>query len=225
MPVAAGDGNPRAATYQVPAGVRVYGGFAGTETSLANRAGLFTLTILSGGLGTPGASGDNAYHVISHVAPGFVLVDGFSILYGNADGTGGFNSGSAGGALVNGQGAILRLVNCFVRQSLGQHGGALAAHNLGTLEVKWSRISSNAATVRGGAVYGKSGQLRVHNLSANPRRRRGALEFDRRERMRRESGHLHIESSSRSPPAPRRATEPLRASGHGGVLHEQLRSS
>ena len=43
--------DPRSATFFVPQAVAVYGGFDGTEATLAQRAGLFDTTVLTGDLG------------------------------------------------------------------------------------------------------------------------------------------------------------------------------
>ena len=44
------ESDPRSVTFQLRSGVAIYGGFAGTETTLAERAGLFEATILTGDL-------------------------------------------------------------------------------------------------------------------------------------------------------------------------------
>ncbi|SIT28763.1 gliding motility-associated C-terminal domain-containing protein [Filimonas lacunae] len=70
--------------------VKVYGGFAGTETSVAARDLSVTAnaSILSGDLKTQGDYSDNAYHVVSASgAVGTALLDGFTITGGNANGS------------------------------------------------------------------------------------------------------------------------------------------
>ena len=57
--------DPRSATFILPNGVKVYGGFAGTETSRDQRNWVAHPTILSGDLGTAGNWSDNSYHVVS----------------------------------------------------------------------------------------------------------------------------------------------------------------
>ena len=73
--------DPRSATFSMQ-DVSLFGGFAGFESSLAQRAGLFRQTILEGDLGTLDDPGDDAYHVIT--ARRFVSVDGFVVQHGNA---------------------------------------------------------------------------------------------------------------------------------------------
>src|SRR5690606_28024344 len=73
-------------------GVAVYGGFAGTESSLSERQtdslSLYSTnpTILSGDLGVVNDSTDNAYHVIIATGLNNFTLDGFSIRDGNANG-------------------------------------------------------------------------------------------------------------------------------------------
>src|SRR5690606_13084557 len=67
--------------------VKIYGGFAGTETSLANRnLGITTnASILSGDLGTIGNSTDDAYHVVISAGDvGIAELNGFTIKDGYA---------------------------------------------------------------------------------------------------------------------------------------------
>ena len=73
----------RVLSFVIPSGVQVYGGFAGTETSLDQRRLSYPLnTILSGDIGLPttGSTFDNTYHVVTfqNVATG-TLLDGFVV--------------------------------------------------------------------------------------------------------------------------------------------------
>jgi hypothetical protein len=70
-------------------GVKVYGGFAGTESSIDNRDMAANVTTLSGDIGTAGVSTDNCYHVVIGAAiadDGATVLDGFTVSGGNADG-------------------------------------------------------------------------------------------------------------------------------------------
>lgn len=99
--------DPRGKAFILPAGVKIYGGFAGDEESVTERnlrisAGFeftggnngYFATILSGDFldndysGEPGAIAENAYHVV--VAAGDVgsaVLDGFVVTGGNANGS------------------------------------------------------------------------------------------------------------------------------------------
>ncbi|NML20796.1 hypothetical protein HHL16_07920 [Pseudoflavitalea sp. G-6-1-2] len=79
--------------------VKVYGGFAGTEGSPADRNLSLTAnaSILSGDLGVAINNSDNAYHVVTAAGPmGTALLDGFTI-------TKGFANGGSSYVTVNGQ--------------------------------------------------------------------------------------------------------------------------
>ena len=66
---------------------KLFGGFAGTETTLAQRNLALNPTILSGDIGLPGNITDNTYHVILSVSDdNNTVVDGFTITGGMADG-------------------------------------------------------------------------------------------------------------------------------------------
>ena len=91
--IAAGTYKPdsvdRIATFTIPAGVRVYGGFAGTETAISERTG--AATILSGDLlgddtirtaaNYDGTRDDNSYRVV-YVSGANVVLDGLTITAG-----------------------------------------------------------------------------------------------------------------------------------------------
>jgi len=98
------DDDDRKLAFTLVSNVSMYGGFAGTETSLSQADPVANPTILSGDLGEDGF----AYHVVyyfhdAHVppAPDFAswFIDGFIIEDGVADGTN-FNS-VGGGVLIN----------------------------------------------------------------------------------------------------------------------------
>ncbi|MBE0661051.1 MAG: T9SS type A sorting domain-containing protein [Bacteroidales bacterium] len=76
-------------------GVEIYGGFAGNETAVSQRTdfgvGGANETILSGDIGTVGVNTDNCYHVFYHPyglnLTSAVILDGFTITGGNANGS------------------------------------------------------------------------------------------------------------------------------------------
>jgi len=135
------DANPRKATYLIPNGVKIYGGFSGIETLLSERSPKTNITILSGDLqaddnaillDTEPTRQDNAYHVVS-VKGGVqnIVVDGLTISGGNANG-GILTSGTAtsqyyetrGGAIFSqtySSSNILRATfsNCILEKNTG----------------------------------------------------------------------------------------------------------
>ena len=77
--------NNRDKTFFLKNGVKIYGGFSGTETLLSQRNWMTNITILSGDLGTPNVLSDNAYHVVLSVNLGnATLLDGVTVTKGYA---------------------------------------------------------------------------------------------------------------------------------------------
>ena len=94
-------------SFEIPNGVKVFGGFNGTETNQADRNWIANLTVLSGDINQDGAPTGNAYSVVYSFRVGLsTIVDGFTIRDGCADlttgsgrtieGGGWYNDGSAG---------------------------------------------------------------------------------------------------------------------------------
>jgi hypothetical protein len=165
-------GDPRSVTFHLPADVRLYGGFAGTEATLDQRAGLFDTTILSGELGLPGAA-DNAYHVVtvehpSGIPPGGNRIDGVTIQGGNAADVG----LSGGGVWAFNVG--LRLEDVTLRDNAARNGGGVAAEP-GALRLLSCRVLDNRATNNGAGVWGRALNLRVYSttLAGNVARGKG----------------------------------------------------
>ncbi len=108
--------NDRSSTFLIPSGVRVYGGFTGSETLLTERNWAANTTVLSGDLMQDDmavGNDDNAYHVVyfSNVNNQTIL-DGFTITAGKGDSTGGggiYNNGSGNGNSSNPQ-----IANCII---------------------------------------------------------------------------------------------------------------
>ena len=74
--------------FRMKNGVAIYGGFDGTETSLAERNVQNNETILSGDIGVPDDPDDNCYHVFYHPSgtnlDATAILDGFTVTAGNA---------------------------------------------------------------------------------------------------------------------------------------------
>src|SRR5690606_30627167 len=80
-------GSDRTATFALTSGVALYGGFDGTETMREERDWTVHESILSGDVGVPGDSTDNAYHVVT--ASGVdrtAVLDGLTVERGWAGG-------------------------------------------------------------------------------------------------------------------------------------------
>jgi hypothetical protein len=84
-------GFSRFGTFYISSGVKIYGGFAGTETSVAERDASqiwnANKTLLSGDLGIAGNKNDNAYHVVYMINPSAsTQLNGLQVAYGFANG-------------------------------------------------------------------------------------------------------------------------------------------
>ena len=82
--------NQRYETFLITDGIKLYGSFLGTESSIDQRNIIANPSILSGDIGVIGDSSDNCFHVIVAAADTSgsgigVTIDGFTIVNGNAD--------------------------------------------------------------------------------------------------------------------------------------------
>jgi hypothetical protein len=139
---------------------KIYGGFAGTETSLNNRSIATNVTILSGDLGTIGSSSDNAHHVvISSGSVGTACLDGFTITAGNANVASTYitlNGGAIyranGGAIYTfGSSPTLSNLTIYSNQASGT-GGAVYITDASAPALSNVIVYSNTAA-NGGAFY------------------------------------------------------------------------
>jgi fibronectin-binding autotransporter adhesin len=126
-------------TFELPGFVDLYGGFAGNETSLAQRNWGSNTTVLSGDVGIWNDTSDNAYHVV--YSSGTFLsdastLDGFTITQGNA------GAGSGGGIYC--YQSSVHLKNCTVTGNYAYWGSAAYIfYSQGS--IKNCLISSNRA--------------------------------------------------------------------------------
>ncbi|MBL9147845.1 MAG: right-handed parallel beta-helix repeat-containing protein [Phycisphaerae bacterium] len=85
-------------------GVAVYGGFAGTETAIAQRDWATNVTVISGDLlgnddATVASRSDNSYHLVTSGTGTTQSLDGFTLSGGNANGASATNL-DKGGAII-----------------------------------------------------------------------------------------------------------------------------
>ena len=164
-------GNDRNAYFQVKDGVQVYGGFSGTETSVAGRDFAANLTILSGEIAQPG-KGDNSYNIvfIKNVSSK-TLLDGMTITSGNANSEAeeGQRTRCGGGIFIDGQRGTCNPVirNCTFTGNLGRDGAAVYNNGrAGESSPVFENciFKNNEAGLDGGAIY-NDGRL---NGKSNP---------------------------------------------------------
>lgn len=121
-------------------GVQLYGGFAGTETTLSQRNPVTNVTILSGDLGSNDVAGnfttnrtDNALHVIwlrGADTTSRAIIDGFAVRGGQTKATNATTPdvGRGGGILAM---AKVTIQNCVFADNGGFNGAAIAASGAG----------------------------------------------------------------------------------------------
>jgi hypothetical protein len=152
----AGVGGSRAATFDVPDGVEVYGGFFGQETERAHRNPVRYRTVLSGDLNGDDAAGfvnrdDNSYHVVTSTGTAFgTVLDGFVIVGGSA--TAGDPQVDIGaGILLNNSSA--KISRCIVAENqAGLQGGGICILG-GAPQLENLVVVGNRVTMEGGGIY------------------------------------------------------------------------
>jgi len=147
--------------FQVPSGVKLYGGFVGTETSLAAWNPANSTTILSGDIGVSGDFSDNSYTVVytRDVSPG-TQISGFIIELGNADqGVDALQEEKSGGGLFNSHSSSTAISSpslsflTFRDNYALEQGGALYSDGNSTISIFESSFISNTANNSGGGLY------------------------------------------------------------------------
>ena len=136
--------------YSITAQAKLYGGFAGTETSVEARA------LVSGGkayefehptiFSVTQPTGENPTPVkMFPDGKAEVVLDGLTI-----QGSSALSDKNDGGALKMGDGSIVR--NCQFKNNVSlRHGGAVIAYNI-SATIENSYFENNSATGRGGAI-------------------------------------------------------------------------
>ena len=144
-------------------GIRLYGGFNGTESELSERNIAQNPTILDGYFQEGNGEAIHVYHVvIIDGASGYgpitdaTVLDGFTIRNGLADGSGADSAG--GGIYINGTGgstASPTIANCRVESNAALKGGGIYINaGAGTVEAGISNciFLENSAADPGGAI-------------------------------------------------------------------------
>lgn len=157
----------REASFKIPSGVKVYGGFTGTENNLNQRRWFSHPTILSGKIGSEGNS-DNSYTVVYFKnADAGTLLDGFVVTGGNANAWEpvGSRNHSGGGVFNDGAGrdghSTVEIKNCVFLENYAEEGGAVFNHGqMGQAIMEFDNCTfvSNKAGKGGGAVFSNNDQ-------------------------------------------------------------------
>ncbi len=143
-------GTDRTATFLLGSGVAIYGGFAGTETSLAERDWETNLTTLSGDIGTEESNADNSFHVVTGSGlSDTTILDGFTITAANANGGYAVQKVGGGMKLLS---SSPTLKNVIISGNLAAYGGGIYNDN-GSPTLTNVDFSNNIVTNRGGGMY------------------------------------------------------------------------
>ena len=159
------------ASFLIPSGLALYGGFSGSDSGPLTRDPVNNRTILSGDLGgddLPGFGniGDNAYHVLNASGcDSTTIIDGFTISGGNASGA--YPDNNGGGVFIFYGNPTIS--NCVIDlNSAAANGGGIYVES-GSPELVDSIISANRANTFGGGIfiYGGSPQISRTEFSGN----------------------------------------------------------
>ncbi len=161
----------RTVAFSIPNGVRLIGGFHGSESSIHQRNPHQFTSVLSGNIGDPNSFEDNSHTVVyTRKADPSTLVDGFVIADGNACQHGSaalndneINPSMAGGAWfneANGSTSTPSIINCTFINNRAFYGAAIYNDarngNCNGMRIENCRFDNNQALVDGGALYNNS---------------------------------------------------------------------
>ncbi|AFZ36389.1 polymorphic outer membrane protein [Stanieria cyanosphaera PCC 7437] len=149
-------------SFQIPNGVKLYGGFVGDETKLAQRDWQKNSTILSGEIGKINDNSDNSYHVVdvSNLSQDSIL-DGFVITGGNAN----KHPVTSGGGITSDR-SKATLTNLIIQDNAASYGGGMYV-NESQLSIKNVIFEENFATHDGGGLYSNDSNLNLKKIVFN----------------------------------------------------------
>jgi predicted outer membrane repeat protein len=151
--------------------IKIYGGFAGTETSIDQRNGnVQSASVLSGDINRNNQldNGD-VYHVAILAGNlGTAVLDGFTIIGGNANGdnnlvvNGASIQRNAGGGIICNTSALFTLNKVVIKNNFANSGGGIYAASPLTLNTV--TVNNNTATF-GGGIYNTSTLLTQNEVT------------------------------------------------------------
>lgn len=145
-------------SFDLKSGIAVYGGFAGTETSIAERDWITNETILSGDIGVEGDNSDNSYQVvIGRIVDATAILDGFTITAGNAE-----VEVEGGGGMYNYQSSPT-LTNLVFATNTANNGGGMYNYLSDPILTNVSFVGNNANF--GGGMYNSQSNPNLSNVS------------------------------------------------------------
>ena len=146
----------RMASFSIPDGVTIYGGFNGTESALQERDWALYPVILSGDIGTPGDSLDNSYRIIRLIDVNNVSLDGINIQFANNNLVSPILENRTGGGIYA-KNANFSLHNVNLADNTARYGGAIGlfsgAHCTALNSIFENNVSNGANDKSGGAIF------------------------------------------------------------------------
>jgi parallel beta-helix repeat protein len=168
--------------FNIPSGVKVYGGFVGTENDLTARNFRTNITTLNGDIGAIGTTSDNSYHVVNFDGSNnTTLLDGFTVTGGSANfdprrtiNAPGF-SPSTFATIETGGGIILQnasspiIANCTIINNTAVTGGGIYAGGASMPKIIACKITSNQSTFGAGIYFqdGSNGSMTNTLIAGN----------------------------------------------------------
>ena len=160
-PTSTGD---RTVSFEVPSGIKLYGGFAGTENAVEERQLKTNPTVLSGDLnnnddGNYSNMEDNSFHIMKlHHASSETVIDGFTFTSGRSDQfgyTGDFDN-KKGPAIYN-YASSPTIINCIFTTNYADHDGAGIYNVQNSAPKIYNSLFTNNRASYGGAILNTSG--------------------------------------------------------------------
>ena len=159
----------RNASFQIPSGVRVLGGFPNSgNPSISDRDWQRHPTLLSGDIDGDGTLMGNSYSIVYiQNATSTTILDGFIVQDGNADDAGAGIRGSYGGGVLNyadvSRTSHIEIRNATFQNNKGINGGAIgnysnAFESKASIKLVNTQFLNNVATSQGGAIYNNGSQ-------------------------------------------------------------------
>lgn len=160
MPYTTSSTDSRDRSFYLLNNVGIYGGFTGTETTLAQRNPGANPTILSGDIGTGGNTSDNCYHtLVSSGNNNTAKLDGFIITGGNANGStsvtiNGLNMSQGNGGGLATYSASPLISNCvFTGNNANDGGGIYLYYSSSSPTFTNCVMANNTASGSGGGIF------------------------------------------------------------------------
>lgn len=142
----------RQASFALINGVRLYGGFKGTETT-RNPLGNFNQTILSGEIDANKTAW--SFHVVTGAnLDSSTIISGFRITKGNASGN--LLDAMGGGILL--ENSSPKIIHCFIEENSANFYGAGIYSQESSPSISNCLFARNSATYNGGGIYFSKGR-------------------------------------------------------------------